>query len=205
MHTNVAILTWEYPPRIIGEMAYYVQKLALQLSKENLVSVITFHDAPYSHEQVSKSLEVYRVPNPVRPHVTVVTWALSLTAEIQRIVADICYDSSSRPDVIDAHEWQFATAAAALKRAFGLPFVITLHSLESQRSSGPTSPLSACIQGLERLGVHESDKIITMSSWMKSEVERVHQIPSSKVRPIPESDSWLKETLQAYGQAIQHQ
>ncbi len=202
---NIAILTWEYPPRIVGEMALYVQKLVLGLSQENDISVITFHDAPYDREQVSNNLEVHRVPNPVEPHMTPVTWAASLTAEIQRIVANLQYDGGRKLDILDTHEWQFAAATAALKRAFGLPFVITLHSLERHRTSDPSSPLGICIESLERFGVYESNCVITRSKWMKSEVERVHQVPSSKVQLVMDSDSLLKETLRAYGDAIRLQ
>lgn len=205
MHLDIAMLAWEYPPRIVGEMAYYVETLAQELSKENNVCVITCHDAPYQYEKVSKSLEIYRVPNPVQPHVNIVTWALSLTSEIQRIVADIYYDKSRKFDIIDGHEWQFVTAATTLKRAFGIPFVLTFHSLESKRSSDPAAPLSACIKGLERVGAYESNKIITRSKLLKSEVESVHQVPPSKVRYIPESGSWLRETLDTYNQVITRQ
>ena len=205
MRLTIAILTWEYPPRIVGDMAYYVEKLAQELSKENDVRVITCHDAPYLHEKVSNSLEIYRVPNPVKPHVNVVTWALSLTSEIQRTVADIYYDKLRKLDIVDDHEWQFVTAATALKRAFGIPFVLTFHSLESKRSSDPSAPLSTCIKGIERVGAHESDKIITRSKVLKSEVESVHQVPPSKVYYIPESSSWLRETLAIYNQVIAHQ
>ena len=186
-------------------MAFYIQKLVLGLSQENNISVITFHDAPYDREQVSNNLEVHRVPNPVEPHVTLVTWATSLATEIQRIVANLHYDGGRKLDIVDVHEWQFAAAAVSIKRAFGLPFIITLHSLESHRSSDPSSPLGICIESLERFGANESNGVITRSKWMKSEVERVHQIPSSKVQLVIDSDSWLKETLEAYGQAIQHQ
>jgi hypothetical protein len=205
MGLNIAILAWEYPPRIVGEMAYYVEKLAQELSKENDVCVITCHDAPYLYEKVSNSLEIYRVQNPVQPHVNVVTWALSLSSEIQRIVADIYYDKSRKFDIIDGHEWQFVTAATALKRAFGIPFVLTFHSLESKRSSDPSAPLSLCIKGLERVGAYESNKIITRSKLLKSEVESVHQVPPSNVRYIPESGSWLRETLDTYNQVITRQ
>lgn len=205
MHLNIAILAWEYPPRIVGEMAYYVQKLAQELSKENNVCIITFHDSPYLHERFSDSLEIHRVPNPVQPHVNVVTWALSLTADIQRVVADICYDGSKKFNIIDTHEWQFVPAATGLKRAFGIPFVLTFHTLENQRSSDPSAPLSVCIRGLERVGAYESDKIITRSKAIKAEVERVNQIPPSKIRYISDSSSWATETLEVYNQAITHQ
>ncbi len=203
MPLKIAILTWEYPPRIVGEMAYYVRELALEVSKHHQVSVITTHEAPYSHEKVSDSLEIHRLQNPVEPHVTVVTWALSLCAEVQRIVAELHYGESKKLDILDTNEWQFASAAAALKKALRLPFVLTLHSLEEQRSSNPSSPLSLSIRGLESLGAYECEKIITRSDLMRSEVERVHGSPSYKIRTVlPGSNSWILETMQVYHEAL---
>ena len=199
MPLNIAILAWEYPPRIIGEMAYYVQKLALEISKRHHVSVITTHDAPYSHEKVSNGFEIYRLQNPVEPHVNVVTWAQSLCAEVQRMVADIYYDEPERLDMIDTHEWHFAAAAVGLKKALHLPFVLTLHSLEDHRSSDPSLPLSISIRGLESLGAYECEKVVTSSDRMRAEVERVHKVPSFKVRTvIPGSHSWAEQTAQVY-------
>lgn len=197
-------MTWEYPPRIVGELAHYAQRLATALSGRRVdVSVITFHDAPYLHEKNPHGPEVHRLPNPVGPHVSVVTWALSLTPEVQRVVANIRYDRSGRLDLVDVHDWHFVAAAAELKKAFHLPFLLTLHSLEDHRSSDTSSPLSACIRGLEWLGAYECEAIIAGSSWMEAEVERIHQVPSSKVRTIrPDSPSWVEDTQKVYREAL---
>jgi hypothetical protein len=195
-----AILTWEYPPRIVGQMAHHVERLATELSKGMVpVSVITFHDSPYAHETVSECLEVHRISNPVEPHVTVVTWSLTLNSEVQRIVSDIYYGKLGDLNLLDVHDWHFVAAAAVLKRALGIPFIFTIHSLEDHRTPDPSSSLSSCIRGLEWLGIFESELVITLSDWMKSEIERIHAAPQFKVRAIPPSSpSWIKETLAAY-------
>ncbi|MBI2183641.1 MAG: glycosyltransferase [Thaumarchaeota archaeon] len=204
MPLSLALLTWEFPPRIVGDMAYYAERLAEELARKKVdVTVVTFHEAPYAREEVSDRLVVHRVPNPVGPHVSVVTWALSLTAEVQRILSNVLYDESRRIDLVDVHEWQFVVAAVGLKKAFGLPFVITLHSLEAQRSNDSSSPLSSCINGLEWLGTYECQLLIAKSPSMKSEVERVHKLPSSKIRVVAQNpQSWLKQTLQTYQEAL---
>ncbi|MBI4257678.1 MAG: glycosyltransferase family 4 protein [Thaumarchaeota archaeon] len=204
MPLGVALLTWEFPPRIVGEMAYYTERLAKGLVEEKVdVTVVTFHDAPYLKEQFSDRLVVHRLPNPVGPHVSVVTWALSLTAEVQRILSNVRYDESRRIDLVDVHEWQFAVAAIGLKKALDLPFVLTLHSLEAHRSQSLSSPLSSCINGLEWLGASECELLLARSTWMKSEVERVHKLPTSKIRVVAQNHvPWLKQTLQAYRDAV---
>ena len=42
---HVIIFSWEYPPRIVGELADYVRELATQLVKNNEKAwVVTYHD-----------------------------------------------------------------------------------------------------------------------------------------------------------------
>src|SRR3989304_8065079 len=181
-------------------MAYNVERLATELSKRMVpISVITFHDGPYVHETLSEFLDVHRIPNPVEPHVSVVTWSLTLNSEVQRIVSDIYYGKAGGLNLLDVHDWHFVVAAAILKKALGVPFIFTVHSLEDHRTPDPSSSLSSCIRGLEWLGAFESELVITISDRMKSEIERIHAVPQSKVRVIPPSSlSWIKETLDTY-------
>jgi hypothetical protein len=201
---RLAILAWEYPPRIVGEMAHHVHRLVTELVTGDFhVSVITAGDGYPGHEQVSERLEVYRVPHPLGSHPTIVTWALSLSSEIQRMVADLWYGRPERLDLLHIHEWQFVPAALGLVKTFPLPLALTLHSLEDHRTGDPSAPLSSCIRSLERLGTQESRVVITQSDWMKREVERVHEVSPTKVRVVrPESPQWVDEVADSYQAAL---
>ncbi|MGA1974956.1 MAG: glycosyltransferase [Conexivisphaerales archaeon] len=202
-HLRTAILAWEYPPRVMGELAYYVERLAHEVSgREGTVHVISFHEARPATEAVSPKIQLHWTHNPVDPHLNVLTWSLSLCSEAQRVAADIFYSPSGGIDVIDVHDWHFVSAAVGLKKALGLPFVFTVHSLEEQRSREPSSPLSSCVRGLEWLGLFESAVAITASATLKSQVEALHNVPPSKVRVVdPSSPSWVDDTLRAYREA----
>lgn len=131
------ILTWEYPPRVVGDMARYVESLTAELNRlRTHVKVVTCHDSAYNYEEKSGLLEVYWASNPVEPHISVLTWCLTLSSEIERIVSDIVYDGTASGYVLDVQDWHFVPAGVTLSRAHGLPFVFTLHSLEEQRSPG---------------------------------------------------------------------
>ncbi len=54
---------------------------------------------------------------------------------MERIVSDIYYEKPDTGYVLDVQDWHFVPAGVSLKRAHGLPFVFTLHSLEEQRSA----------------------------------------------------------------------
>jgi hypothetical protein len=197
---RIALLTWEYPPRVVGEMAHDVEGLALGLSKGRpSVSVVTYHDAPYAAEKLSDRLEVHRVQSPVVPEINIVTWSLALSSEVQRVTANIHYDGKGGLNLVDVHDWHFVVAAVGLKKALGVPFVFSVHSLEEQRASMVFSPLSSCIKGIEWLGISESDCVLTRSEWMKGEVERAYAVPPYKVKVIdPSSKSWVSKTVKAY-------
>jgi glycogen(starch) synthase len=196
---EIIILTWEYPPRVVGQMAYEVDILASKISNNLPVSVVTFNDGAYSVESKSHTLEIHRVPNPVTPHATIVTWSVSLCSEIERIVADIYYAREKREMLLDVHGWHFIPAAVALKKALKIPFAFTPHSLEEHRSGDPSSALSSCIRGIEWLGLYESSLVVVDSLWMKEQVQKIHSVPQSKIK-IPKD---TEELLSSYQKILQ--
>jgi 1,4-alpha-glucan branching enzyme len=200
--TNITpvILTWEYPPRVIGEMAYNLERLTLGLNKANVpTSVVTCHNSSYSYERRSDLLELFWASNPVEPQISIITWCLTLNSEIERIVSDIYYSRNGEIGLLDIHDWHFISAGTNLKRALGIPFIFTIHSLEDQRSPDPSSPLSSCIKGLEMMGAKESDLVVTKSESIKNEIMKIHEIPQSKIIVIPPTEQdWIKEIIKSY-------
>ena len=199
------ILTWEYPPRIIGDMAHHIELLVSGLNKAKIpTSVVTCHDSPYSYERRSDLLDLFWASNPVEPHISVITWCLTLNSEIERIVSDIFYVKSGEIDLLDVHDWHFVSAGINLKKALGIPFIFTLHSIEDQRSLDSSSPLSSCIKGLENMGIHESELVITKSDSMKEEVIKIYKVPESKIIIVnPTEKDWIREIVKSYRKTAQ--
>lgn len=200
---RVVIITWEYPPRIIGEIARHVEKVASTLEDGGAdVSVVTFNDKLQGLERQSNGVEVHRVANPVEPHLNVLTWNLTLATEFERIASDIYYSTQRRIDVIDAHEWLSIVPATIIKKAFGIPFIYSLYSLEEQRSQHADAPLNTTIKNLERLGVCEASKVLVESEQLKSDVEKLLNISDDKVTCIsPSSPTWAAELGKLYREA----
>jgi hypothetical protein len=198
------ILSWEYPPRIIGDLAHHVYRLTQGLNKAKIqTSVVTCHNSPYLYERRSDLLELFWASNPVEPHRSVITWCLTLNSEIERVVSDIYYGGNGEINLLDVHDWHFVSAASNLKRALGVPFIFTVHSLEDHRSPDPTSPLISCIKGLERMGVTESELVITKSDSMKKEIIVIHEIPQSKIVVVsPTEQNRIKEIIKSYSKVI---
>jgi glycosyltransferase involved in cell wall biosynthesis len=137
----------------------------------------------------------------VKSQISVLTWALTLTIEFERVASDIYYSQDGGPDLIDAQEWMTVPAAVSIKRALEIPFVFTVQSLEDHRSGGSEHPLNQAIKNLEWLGFYESEKIIVKSPGMKDEVVRIYRVPPEKIHVInPNSPDWISHLVSIYSE-----
>jgi hypothetical protein len=194
------ILTWEYPPRVVGDLSHYVESLAAGLNEASLpVRVVTCHDSDYLHEIKTGLLEIFWASNPVKTHISVLTWCLSFNSEMERIVSDLVYDQPEVEYILDVQDWHFVPAATSLKKAHGLPFILTIHSLEEQRSPGSSYALSSCIRGLERMGLLESDLVIVKTDQTRKLIVDIYHVPEERVVVIPiEDPDWVSKVGDCY-------
>ncbi|MBS7644000.1 glycosyltransferase [Candidatus Bathyarchaeota archaeon] len=196
------ILTWEYPPRIIGEMANRVKALAEALVERNVeVHVVAFDDWRVGSE-VENNVIVHRISNPVKTHTSILTWALTLNIEMERVAADIYYNTRGKVDVVHAHDWLCVPAALGLKHALQIPFVLTIHSTEDYRSHGSATPFNLAIKSIEWRGLYEAAKVIVHSQEMMNEVQLRYQVPETKIVVVPiTAPLWIDKTLDVYSSA----
>lgn len=202
---QVIVFSWEYPPRIVGKLSDYVKTLATQLVKyQTQPYVVTYHDYLVGEHDDSNGVKTFWVTNPVRTHIGVLTWVLTLNQEVERVAADIYYDKKKQIDLIDVHDWHFIPAATTLKKALGIPFVYSVESLEDQRSHAANTPFNMAIRSIEWLGTYEAQQLIVKSLWMRDEVQRSYKTPREKLSVVlPYSNGWLKETLKIYENAAE--
>jgi hypothetical protein len=197
---QVIIFSWEYPPRIVGQLADHVKDLATQLVKNNERAwVVTYHDFLTGEHEEPEGVKTYRVTNPVHTHIGVLTWVLTLNQEVERVAANIYYASDKQVDLVDVHDWHFIPAAVTLKNALAIPFVYSVDSLEEHRSHGANSPFNMSIKSIEWLGTYEAERLIAKSGWMRDEIIRIYKVPTEKIKVIqPKSANWIKEILETY-------
>jgi len=197
---RVIIFSWEYPPRVVGKLADYVRELAVQLVKNEVrVYVVTYHDFLTGLYEEQEGPNTYRITNPVRTHIGVLTWVLTLNQEAERVASNIYYDVAKQIALIDVHDWHFIPAAVTLKKAFDLPFIYSIDSLEDHRAHSANSPFNMAIKSIEWLGMYEAKTILVKSEWMQDEAYRVYKVPIEKVKVVkPESRIWIKDVLEAY-------
>ena len=197
---RVIIFSWEYPPRVVGQLADYINALSTLLAKNEVDTyVVTYHDSLTGAVQESNGVKVVRVANPVRVHIGVLTWDLTLNQEVERAAASIYYNADKQIDLIDVYDWHFIPAAVTLKNALNIPFVYSVESLEDHRSPNSNTPYNMSIKSIEWLGLYEAEKVSVKSDWMRDEIVRIHNVPKDKIKVVSSSaDSWIKDVLKLY-------
>ena len=201
---QVIIFSWEYPPRIVGQLANYVKNLAVRLvENQTKTCVITYDDYMTGEYDEPEGIKTVRVTNPVRTHIGVLTWVLTLNQEVERATANIYYSTDKQVDIIDVQDWHFIPAAVTLKKGLGIPFIYSIESLEDHRSHGANSPFNMAIKSIEWLGMYEAERLLVKSQWMRDETARLYKVPPEKVKIAPSKPSKLtEEILENYKAAL---
>lgn len=91
-----------------------------------------------------------------------------------------------RFDIVHCHDWHPIRALNLIKKNFGLPYILTMHSTEWGRNGNHFGyGLSQEISHLEWLGAYESSKAIVTTKHMMDELIRIFSVPKSKISIIP--------------------
>ena len=182
---KILMLTWEYPPRIVGGIARVVHDLSKRLIKDgHEVTVVTYRDGDTPYYENDKGVEVYRVDNYMIHPNNFIDWIMQLNFNLIAKASEII-NKNGKFDVIHAHDWLVANAAKALKNSFDIPIVSTIHATESGRNSGIHDDTQRYINDTEWLLTYESTEVIVNSNYMKSHVQGLFGLPFDKINVIP--------------------
>lgn len=180
------MLTWEFPPRIIGGISPHVYYLSKSLAKNAVkVYVITcdFPGAP-QHEVV-EDVEVFRIDSYKNPSPDFASWVYLMNMNMQKEAAAIVNSIGEKVDVFHAHDWLVANASIGLKHVFRRPLIATIHSTEIGRRNGVHSDYERMIHETEAWLTYEAWKVICCSNYMVSHVQWAFGLPEDKLTMIP--------------------
>ena len=183
---RVLMVSWEYPPVVVGGLGRHVHELAVRLAAQgHEVVVLCRHPdgtdaATHPTSDTVSAGAAARRPEGVRvlrvaedpPHFEfareLVAWTLGMGHAMVR--AGLRLLDGWRPDVVHAHDWLVAHAAIALASAADVPLVATLHATEAGRHGGwLTLPLNQQIHSVEWWLANSADEVITCSRAMREE------------------------------------
>ncbi len=182
---KILMLTWEYPPRIVGGIARVVHDLSKRLIKDGHdVTVVTYRDGDTPYFENDKGVKVYRVDNyMIRPN-NFIDWIMQLNFNMIAKSSEII-EKEGKFDVIHAHDWLVANAAKVLKHAYDIPLVSTIHATESGRNSGIHDDTQRYINDTEWMLTYESTEVIVNSNFMKGHIQGLFGLPFEKINVIP--------------------
>ena len=182
---KILMLTWEYPPRVVGGIAKVVYDLSRTLMKDGHdVTVVTYKEGDVPYFEDDKGVKVHRVDNYMINPNNFIDWIMQLNfnliAKANEIIAE-----EGKFDVIHAHDWLVAYAAKTLKNSYNIPIVSTIHATEAGRNSGIHDEQQRYINDTEWMLTYESSEVIVNSNYMKGELQRLFGLPYEKINVVP--------------------
>ncbi len=84
-------------------------------------------------------------------------------------------------DVIHAHDWMTYDAGIAAKRVSGKPLVVHVHATEFDRSGMNVNQI---VYDMERRGMHNADRVLTVSNLTRSTVVNHYGVDEAKVTTV---------------------
>jgi glycogen(starch) synthase len=184
---RVLMLSWEYPPHVVGGLGKHIMELVPALAAEKVeVHVLTPRWLGGSPEEHIDGAVIHRVAPPAHSELTDFYTDTQRTNWLLQERGRALLRESGGFDVIHAHDWLVAFAAIGLKNEFKIPLLATIHATEHGRNRGHvTSDISQSIHATEWWLTYEAWRVICCSDFMASEVAYVFRTPRDKLDVIP--------------------
>ncbi len=183
--TKVLMLSWEYPPMIVGGLSKHVFDLSRHLVEKAIeVHVITCHVDGYPAYELNQGVHVHRMRTYQSREVDFMEWVLQLNlAMFDYGRALIGHYGPFH--IVHAHDWLTGRAAKALKDACRLPLAATIHATEHGRNQGIFSDMQQRIHSQEWELTYEAGRVVVCSGYMEQEIRELFQLPADKLEVIP--------------------
>jgi starch synthase len=176
---NALILTNEYPPSVYGGAGIHVAELTRALDGRIGLDIRTFGD----HDEARPGVRVRGYPpahgleagdDRMRG-----AWA-ALSRDLSMAIDPVS------ADVVHCHTWYTHLAGLLIRQAYGIPLLVTVHSLEPLRpwkreQLGGGYDLSSWV---ERLALESADAVIAVSQGTGHDVRRLFEVDSARVHVI---------------------
>lgn len=177
---RVALFTNEYPPNVYGGAGVHVEYLSQALAKIVPVEVRCFgsqqsHDPRLTVRGYPQWDETKRGTDPR------FTGAVDAVARSLLMAKD-----SLDADIVHCHTWYTDMGGLLAGKLWGIPYVLTIHSLEPLRpwkveQLGNAYHLSSWI---ERTAIEQADAIVAVSNETRDDILRLFSVAPEKVHVI---------------------
>ncbi len=188
---RVGLMTREFPPYVYGGAGVHVEYLSRELAKRIEVEVHAWGEAPKveqlpEHTQPpNPNLEVhFENPWPMISTGTDAKFKGALEALSLNLLQQLHLEKLS---VVHTHTWYVSMAGFWAKKLYGIPFVLTTHSLEPLRAWKAEQLGSgyALSSWMERTAILDADAIIAVSNGTKADIQRAYpDVDPSRIHVI---------------------
>ena len=173
------LLTNEYPPNVYGGAGVHVEYLARELSRLMSVEVRCFgsqhlHEGNLTVRGFPVDESGFGCPESLR----------SVFSAVQRDSAMAA--AGCEADLVHVHTWYTHLGGILLKQNYGIPLVLTVHSLEPLRpwkreQLGGGYDFSCWV---EKTAIEMADAVIAVSESTKADVLRLYNVDPARVHVI---------------------
>jgi starch synthase len=167
---RVGIFTREYPPLVYGGAGVHVDYLSRELARKIEVEVHCWgaQHADSANLHVRGAEPWAEISNGTEGKFKGALEAFSLNLTQVKALQGI--------DIVHTHTWYVSMAGFLAKKLYGVPFVLTTHSLEPLRAWKAEQLGSgyAMSSWMERTGIMDADAVIAVSQGTKADIQRAY-------------------------------
>src|SRR5581483_10079839 len=205
---RVGLMTREYPPYVYGGAGVHVEYLSREMAKSIEVEVHAWGESPQragerspgtpgappepdkeptrpASEGSPGNLEVYfEQPWEAISNGTTAKFKGALEALSLNLLEQLHLE---KIDVIHTHTWYVSMAGFLAKKLYGVPFVLTTHSLEPLRAwkAEQLGDVYALSSWMERTAILDADAIVAVSNGTKADIQRAYpDVDAKKIHVI---------------------
>ena len=183
---RVLMLSWEYPPHVVGGLGKHVMELTPALGRQGAeVHLVTPAWSGGPPDESGLGFEIHRVAPPERGQADLFDTAIRANVALAQRAEQLQTELGGF-DVLHVHDWLVAFAAFDLQRALQMPLVATVHATELGRGGGHLlGSMAEAIHGIERRLVHEAQRVIVTSEYMAKQILESFDVSLEKVDVVP--------------------
>ena len=190
---RVGLMTREYPPYVYGGAGVHVEYLSREMAKTIEVEVHAWGAPPEESKDPVQpagdssrlNLEVYfEQPWDAITNGTTAKFKGALEALSLNLLEQLHLE---KIDVIHTHTWYVSMAGFLAKKLYGVPFVLTTHSLEPFRAwkAEQLGAGYALSSWMERTAILDADAIVAVSNGTKADIQRAYpDVDAKKIHVI---------------------
>jgi alpha-maltose-1-phosphate synthase len=177
---RIGLFTREFPPHVYGGAGVHVDYLSRELAKKIEVEVHCWGTQNFDEGNlhVRGSEPWSEISNGTTEKFKGALEAFSLNLTQIKALEGI--------ELVHTHTWYVSMAGFLAKKLYGVPFVLTTHSLEPLRAWKAEQLGSgyAMSSWMERTAILDADAVIAVSNGTKEDILRVYPLPPERVHVI---------------------